>query len=369
MPTDAVEHRPGVHAGTQGHAQHRLPGVDLLRGVACLSVYFCHVNAYWHTGESLPWPLPEFFEFGAHGVDLFIVISGFCLALPQIRSSRLEAVPLRRFAIRRATRLLPPYWVAVGVAGFFAMSPSFYGHVVAQRAGVDELLGYVLTLQLVVPHQVGTINGSLWSVALEAHLYLVFPVLIWAFAKFGARRVLPALVALSILWDVVGNVAPIAGLPYDKQLPGRLIQFAFGVGCAILVRGGIRVSRRVVVTTLVMSGTCAMAMSTLDFAVGRLSVWGLALAALVLLVAEYEPRGLLRPVGVFGVFSYSFYLLHQPALLLSSRAARGVGQNPYLLIALASTVGFGVVATVSYVFYRVIELPSHRYGRRLSTRF
>lgn len=171
------------------------------------------------------------------------------------------------------------------------MSPRWYHHVVAGQASVSDLVTHILTLQLIIPNTVGTINGSLWSVALEAHLYVVFPLLIWLLTRYGARVLLGGLVVLSIAWEIVAAAEPISGLPYNKQLPARLIQFGLGTGCALVVERGLQPPRRVTVAVFTICGALALAMSTYGIAIGEQTMWGVALAALVILLAEAEPRG------------------------------------------------------------------------------
>lgn len=81
----------------------RIVGVDALRALAALAVFLCHLVAYWQLTD-LPFRLPELFATGAHGVDLFIVLSGFVLGLPSFHASR--PLRTRNFLARRAFRAL-----------------------------------------------------------------------------------------------------------------------------------------------------------------------------------------------------------------------------------------------------------------------
>ena len=89
----------------------------VLRGFAALAVFVCHIGGYW-TFLKLPSKLPEILTWGTHGVDLFIVISGFCLMIPVLRSE--GRLNVGQFYGRRATRILPAYYVALAIAAALA---------------------------------------------------------------------------------------------------------------------------------------------------------------------------------------------------------------------------------------------------------
>ncbi len=96
----------------------RLDYLDGLRGLAALYVVMHHAY-YGLTAEaSLP-PLAAHLTYwlylGRSAVDVFIVLSGYCLMLPIIRSGRLSGGS-GGFLRRRARRILPPYYAALGVS-------------------------------------------------------------------------------------------------------------------------------------------------------------------------------------------------------------------------------------------------------------
>jgi len=106
----------------QAFEQGRLPFIDGLRGVAILSVllYHCWVHTirtpllFSLGGRHVDVTAP--LHLGYLGVHLFLVLSGFCLTFPLARRGPSGMVlDLRRFFRRRALRILPPYYVALGV--------------------------------------------------------------------------------------------------------------------------------------------------------------------------------------------------------------------------------------------------------------
>src|SRR5664279_2417842 len=80
-----------------------LPGIDALRALAVLGVFFYHAHVDWMPGGFL-------------GVDVFFVISGFLITSLLLREFRRGGnVSLGRFWLRRAQRLLPAVGVLVAV--------------------------------------------------------------------------------------------------------------------------------------------------------------------------------------------------------------------------------------------------------------
>ncbi|HVA86978.1 MAG TPA: acyltransferase family protein [Candidatus Saccharimonadales bacterium] len=78
----------------------RSPGLDAVRALACAMVFACHLSEYQSNGALIPLK---------NGVLLFFVLSGYLLYRPFVRGS----VDLRRYAIHRASRILPAYVVAL----------------------------------------------------------------------------------------------------------------------------------------------------------------------------------------------------------------------------------------------------------------
>src|SRR4051812_48905247 len=113
------------------------------------------------------------FIYGRFAVVVFIVLSGFSLALsPARRGWRQDG--LRSFALRRARRILPPYWAALA----FSLAVAWL--VVPPPGQPAPDTGSVVVNGLLVQNLVGvpSPNRSFWSIAVEAQLYLLFPLLL-----------------------------------------------------------------------------------------------------------------------------------------------------------------------------------------------
>lgn len=340
----------------------RVEGVDALRGLAAIAVFVCHIGGYWGFLE-LPGKLPQLVATGAHGVDVFIVVSGFCLALPLAGHRRALRVP--QFYGRRAWRILPPYYVALAIAAVLALVPATWHLTVARQASVGDVLLHLVTGQAWVPGEVGTINGSLWSVALEVQLYLLFPLLVLAWRRWGIVPVLVGAVALDLVWRGAGALGGPAPIGSDLVVPARLDQFVAGMACAVAIRAGFTWSVRRGVVVFAVTTLAALGTSTLDLGVLTGVAWAAAGSSAVLLLAGPLGRALGgTALDRLGARSFSFYLLHQPVLLLAAPAiALLPGGTPVRLV-LGGLLAFGVTVAVAEALYRGVELPSHHAGRR-----
>src|SRR6185436_19936964 len=125
------------------------------------------------------------FIYGRFAVVVFIVLSGFSLALSPARHGwRLDG--LAPFARRRARRILPAYWAALGfslVAAWLVVPPP--GQAAPDAASV-VVNGLLVENLVAAPSP----NGSFWSMAVEAQLYLVLPLLLLLVRRVGAVRML-----------------------------------------------------------------------------------------------------------------------------------------------------------------------------------
>src|SRR5262249_1698146 len=161
-----------------------------LRGIAVLLVLINHLpfsvsGGGEHALDVYPaWAVPVT-NFGRFGVNLFLVISGFCIHMQWARRADAQlGVGFLSFWKRRLRRRHPPYFVAlVGtLAGLYVLF-GVLGHAqgFAARFGyssIDQLVIDVVLLVLLLqnlnrsPWRVG--NGPFWTLALEEQLYMLY---------------------------------------------------------------------------------------------------------------------------------------------------------------------------------------------------
>ncbi|MFF3442173.1 acyltransferase family protein [Streptosporangium sp. NPDC002721] len=364
-PIDNPERPPGERG--------RLAGLDGIRGVAALFVvvHHCWLMSFpgypANTGPSwLGWLL-----YGHFAVVVFIVLSGFSLAVSPARSGwRLGDV--RRFARRRAWRILPPYWAALTFSLVIAWT------LVTQPGEGPPTAKSVVVYGLLLQDVFGapSPNGAFWSIAIEAQLYLAFPLLLLILRRAGAAVMVGLVTAVVV---AIGLLAP--GVPAVDMLmrltPQFAVLFALGVVAAGVVGAGERARR------LPWHWLAPLAAApVLAVIVVRGSVWtvahyfwidialGPSVALLLAAVATGRPALLvrvldLRPIRALGSFSYTLYLIHAPIvvavhqLVVTPRVPAGL---PAFLVALALAVPVTLLA--ARLFAAVFELPFQRHRDR-----
>ncbi len=252
---------------------------------------------------------------GWAGVNLFFALSGF-LITGILLDSKSHPHYYRRFYFRRALRILPAYYallLLLAVLGRYGLqgesiSFAFLGLSAIYLANVTALFG--------APVQF----GILWSLAVEEHFYLIWPVIVrnvsrrtvGAFAIFIAVAASLARVAAARLgYDVFAHYTWLVG---DGLALGSLL--------AVLMRGrlGTRDGVQLILAAAVL-GSGALVL--VDFFIHRpLAGGALHITALNLLCTAVVGASLLfgtsawnflvqhRTLVFLGEISYGLYLIH-----------------------------------------------------------
>jgi peptidoglycan/LPS O-acetylase OafA/YrhL len=350
-----------------GAPARRLAGLDGVRGLAALFVVVNHVFLRAFPGypvDNAPF-WAGWFIYGRFAVVVFIVLSGFSLALSPVRHGwRLDGIS--RFARRRALRILPAYWAAL----VFSLAVAWLVTPPPGEALPD--LRSVVVNGLLVQNLVSAPapNRAFWSMAVEAQLYILFPLLLLAVRRWSAVAMVAA---VTLVVAAVGIVGPhVAHLDFIviQSPPDLAALFAVGIlSAGIVAAGGARRSWPWAWLAL------AAAVPVLAAIWWEGSVWtldnllwvdlalGPAVGCLLAALATGQPAPLLRlldsrPLRGLGLSSYSLYLIHGPIVVVvyeevvAGRIRPGV---PAFLVTLALvlplTIGF------ARMFASVFERP------------
>ncbi len=365
-----VEQRAPVRAARVGG---RLPGLDGLRGLAALYVLLFHCWLLSFPGFPVnhgpAWT--GGLMFGHLAVVFFLVVSGFSLAAGPARAGWRLPGGVGVFVRRRAWRILPPYWAALGFSLVLAWTVVPQPHSVAPTARTVAVHGLLLQDVAVAP----TPNGTFWSIAVEAELYVLFPLLLLVRRRLGAAALLALatlpVVALGLLAPRVSAVSPV-----DK-LSGLTLQLAPLFALGVAGAGGLVAGERI--RRLPWPWLAALAAApVLAVVVGAGTVWtarhyfwvdlaiGPAMVLLLVAVSSGRPPGLVRlldarPVRGLGTFSYSLYLVQLPVVVVVSRTVAGHAVPrglPAFLVMLV--VAVPLTLAVARLFAAVFEIPFQR---------
>jgi peptidoglycan/LPS O-acetylase OafA/YrhL len=169
----------------------RLYGADFVRASACFVVLFHHLAQRIDFRSELGANsfAQVFNVVGGLGVAMFFVLSGFLLARPfwQALDTDAPMPSLRVYALRRAARIVPGFWLALTVT--FILSVTVFGFVLDGWLWLRYAAGLLLVSDwhwtTLFPVE---INGPLWSIGFEVSSYVMLPLGFLAFFGLGRRR-------------------------------------------------------------------------------------------------------------------------------------------------------------------------------------
>ncbi len=336
-------------------ASQRVPGLDTLRAAAILAVIACHLIAFLPMHfPVMPPAVVGLLEFGATGVDLFFVLSGFLIGGIILRELETKAVlDLPKFYWRRWLRTLPAYFATV-VAIFVLLRLKHPG----EPTGLTW--HYLIFAQTYFPPPVVERMGFSWSLCVEEHFYVVLPLLVitlrFAWSKLSVKNLLRVVAVTAFVFS---NLARLwiwknhPGFSWDNDVYTfthlRLDGLAAGLFVSTLPRPvNVRVSAVLAVGSVVaLFGLSFMFGSAFSAAHPLAGLQGFAPVALVYGVLVHVSAGgnrwsALRIPGarLTSDISYSLYLTH----MLIIQRFMGVKPGAYSLLLLLGVVGGCYVA-------------------------
>lgn len=290
--------------------EKRIAYIDGLRAAAVLFVVAHHAALH---SPLLPHPVPflswgHLMLEGAHGVDLFFVLSGFCLSYPLLHRLRRDGsatFDLTRYFAKRFVRIVPPYYAAIGLLLLLG----------AGSAGAVDVFKQLLFLDW----HTNFVNGSFWTLCVEFRWYYLFPIALALWIRAPRAFCLTA-VFTGLAYTFTRFHAPDVG-----TLPA----FLLGIVAADIEARQLHIDPLVwlcapaaVLFALVLEQSASMPApfggESAIFFVQTNAGWQLAAFLLVLAgarIAAFRSMLSFKPLVGIGTASYSIYLTHEPAIL------------------------------------------------------
>ncbi len=334
--------------------------LDGLRGIAALMVMGFHFfQTYPFEGSGIGKWLQQFTVFGQTGVDLFFVLSGF-LITRILLATRGRADYFSSFYLRRSLRIFPLYYFALAL-NYFVLMPLLQEPIPALKLQwwywcyLQNIPDTFTTLQAVGP-------GHFWSLAVEEHFYLVWPLVVFLIPQRRMALVcyLALIVAFLSRWLLLSQGA---GVFYFT--PCRIDALAIGALLATWERDGSLSSR----TRLFLVGgmVFALALFGMMVAYGSQGRSEVQLVKFLIFALFYGcVLGILRNQGDAripllsgrflrwtGKISYGLYVYHPFVYSLLGLWLHDLSlPKPILFIAF-----FASTYLVAWISYRVLESP------------
>jgi peptidoglycan/LPS O-acetylase OafA/YrhL len=359
----------------------RVTGLDGIRGLAALYVVLYHVflrawPGYPGASRAPFWAVP--LSYGRGAVAMFIVLSGFSLGLGPARSGwRFKS--MATYAHRRAWRILPPYWAALG----FSLAMTWY---VLAQPGLPTPNGksvavYGLLVQDAFSQgyhggfwSAGSPNRAFWSIAIEVQLYVLLPLLLLLVRRVSARAMVGLVAAIVVTIGVLGPHVPLMNSALVKFTPDLAVLFAVGLLAAGIVTADERTRSRPWARYAMAAAVPATVLMVVKGSVWSYFnlfwldlAWAPAIGCLLAAIATSRPRPVVRFLNSrlprsLGSCSYSLYLTHLPIVIAVSYGLvlGGVATGTPTFFVLAAIL-LPVTVCFARLFAAAFELPFQRH--------
>jgi len=378
----------GVGAAMRGR---HVPALDGVRGLAILLVLLHHFVAQTTATNRFEAAVNWLCSYGSLGVDLFFLLSGF-LITGILYDSRAEPRYLRTFYVRRVLRIFPLYYGVLIVV--FFVGPAIPGLQDSEFARLrqHQAWAWLYLVNVYLATHGGWVLSYIehfWSLAVEEHFYLGWPLVVRAFA--GARRTLLVLslsvAAASFCGRVVAAGADVDPVAITVLTPFQLDALLLGAFFAVYVRqpGGAQAARRTIVPMVLIGAVVLVAQFGLhhlaDF--GPSAIRALRGGAFHVLLAALLVHAVTAPAWslatrvfcsrwmmLLGKYSYGLYVYHHFVSYYCTRhgtefvLASAVGSHT-AAVAIQAAAGMVLSLVMAWLSYEFFE----RYFLQLKNRW
>jgi peptidoglycan/LPS O-acetylase OafA/YrhL len=342
-----------------------IPELDGLRGVSILLVIVSHFGF----GDLVP---------GGLGVTIFFFISGFLITRLLIAEyNQAGRISLRAFYARRFLRLAPALLTMLTIV---TIVWGLLGNPISDKQ-IFAAIFYMMNYYYIFGGEAVLPLGPLWSLAVEEHYYLIYPVIFLLFWRFQSRFLLGLIcVSLGVLfWRYLYVVYLHGGQAHTYYATdSRIDSILYGAILSVLIetKGSITTYLRqnpifawlgffTIILTLVYRNEVFR--ETLRYSIQGIALVPIFLSILFSSRVEIARRPLQWPLLIWvGKISYSLYLWHEAAFSFVDSvmpirfAAANYPTAAILSFALAALSYYGVeypTRKVRKLFSRQAVLP------------
>ncbi len=347
------------------HPLH-IPSLDGIRAISFLIVFLSHAG--------LQGKIPGYF-----GLSVFFFLSGYLITtLLRMEFDRSQTVSLRQFYLRRVLRIFPPFYLVLGLA-YALTALNLWEGSIGPRGVASQLLHF--TNYYIIYNgwwdELAPGTWVYWSLAVEEHFYLVFPLLYLVLRRAGLSGKQQATALLAICAAVLAwRLLLVFGFHVSKDrtyvaTDTRVDSILAGCILAVwnnpvLDRGGV--SDRALKWLWLPVGLAMVGFSlvyrrfefeqTFRYTLQSFGLLPVFIAAVRW--HDWGPFKLLntRLAKLGGLLSYSMYLTHTTVIWAFEQRTRW--PEP-----LRAAAALAVVTLLAWLIYLAVERPIGRLRRRL----
>ncbi len=316
----------------------RIKGLDTLRFICAFIVLVGHCGipkVYNNITDYIVYKFTSLCFEGAPAVIIFFIISGFCIHYSRLQSKNFS---LANYYLSRYIRILLPMYVAILIARIFGYEYSLFNTAV------------------------------LWSLICELIYYTIYPIVLNIAKIFGWKKTVIFFYVVSFItsYSFFPNKMSLNEYPHE---PNWLIGLpVWLIGCLLAEdvfkkQSSYLTSRKIFcirLTVLIQSVFCLILLYYANVSL-LISLNLFSLLGYYWIKNEiyyWQSRNEIKVLEFFGSWSYSLYLLHP--ILINAWKEFVLYPTFFEWIIFITTTLY-----LSFVFYLLVELPSHKFAQRL----
>ena len=365
-PHRVVAHASDLHA----HRSEVIPSLDGIRAISVLIVVLGHSGL-----EAL---VP-----GGLGVTIFFFLSGYLIStLMLAEHERTGGINILNFYARRVFRLMPPLIISLAIAYGLTYSGLLAGAITSK--GLAAQLLYFANYYGLFFDPGNTIpegTGILWSLAVEEHFYIFYPLLMTLLLGSALRpRTIGALLGVVCLvvlvWriDLVHAPGFVSNRTYYAS-DTRIDSIAYGCILALVLNpvrqlnrpGSMSLAQWAILATAVGALLLTLLYRDPTFReTTRYSIQGLALMPIFYFAVRFSDNQLFRYLNTpwaitLGTYSYTIYLIHYVVIRSIDKSLPALAAKSFVL--------FPTALLISIAYAAAVERFVEPYFRQLRRRF
>ena len=353
-------------------AKFYIPSLDGIRAIAFLIVFISHAGL----GKMIP---------GGFGVTIFFFLSGY-LITTQLRREyeRSDKIDFKNFYMRRVLRIWPPFYLVLFLAiGVSDLVGHHSGSTFQQlQVFLTQFFHFSNYYNVEFGNQGMALGTEIyWSLAVEEHFYLLFPLLYVLLLRLGIRSKQQALIfwgicLIVLLWRcflIFGMGADYDRIFYASDT--RFDSILFGGALAVTGNPAIdrdrQISERNLKYFLLPLG-CALLLGSLLYRTDafrdtlRYSIQGIALYPIFIAAIRFPDWGVFKVLNCgwmrfVGILSYSLYLVHYMVIKTIALVMPELGLLGSSLLSLLISV------VLAYAIHSLVEIPAAKLKQKFAS--
>ncbi|MCZ8354340.1 MAG: acyltransferase [Cyclobacteriaceae bacterium] len=302
----------------------KIETLDGLRGYAALLVLWAHfpvmgnLSKYSHLASSYTFA-------GYIGVDVFFALSGFLITRILIKEKESNDLSFKRFYLKRCLRIFPIYYLSIILVGLVISWNDLIWVA-------TYLSNYYFSFQS-APNAM----RHTWSLCVEEHFYIFWPLIIYLFTIEQARKVIlvyiPLFVILGVLLTIIISDAALSDNLIYRASHLRILTLALGSGLAFFEKDILSLSQKktwLLVSILTFAFIVCrfyhkiIYLKDINSSIIKLFTLSVFSTLLVSIVIKMNSNFLVKLKFIFtnsfikfiGKISYGIYLYHYPIYFL-----------------------------------------------------